>query len=391
MDKLISGFIYLFTIFITLLCIKGAEKYYRYREIYPRIKQKSNICLNKGSVCLIMATLVPSILAGVRGNDVGTDVLGYAYTMARQTEVASTFEQLNSIDRTYTEYGYRFFSYVVSRWFPGLGWLLFFTQVFIMIFLVRALFLNRKKVSMTQGMAIFMFMFYHLSLNMMRQTMSMSVLFLAFYYLTEKKYFKYVILALLAFSMHTFAIILALMIFIIWRLRAWYQKAWQKGVVLLACVMLIFSYQFLVRMMSAFLTGSLNRYARYLSEDAGGASIQTMLTSPTFFLILIMFIFSALCIKRKNMQKDDYVHSLFLIMLLAIVLRFMQAYSYALYRMGTYFLFFNILYVPIAVGIKYKISVRQKKYIFFVLLLLYWLFDCMLSGHTSTAIFTFRF
>ena len=125
MDIFLSAIIYLFTILWAYFFSHIAEK--KFSIGYQKLDNKR--IKKTGILFLIIAISVPCILAGIRGDSVGTDVLGYATGIMDEANKVSTFQELNRIDRTYTEYGYRFLGFIVSRFFSDLGWLLFFTEV----------------------------------------------------------------------------------------------------------------------------------------------------------------------------------------------------------------------------------------------------------------------
>lgn len=395
MDRLTSGIFYLFVIFITVLFAWFAEKNYIVRDRFftennQKILKGRHIYISKGFFCILMAVLIPSIVAGVRGDTVGTDVLGYAKRIIELADVVDSFSELNRLDTTYTEMGYRFFAFVVSRLFDGLGWFLFFTEILIVGNVARALYLFRKDFSIWKGMAIYMFCYYHVSFNMMRQCIAMSTLLVAFYYLTKESYLKYIVISIISFYFHTFAGVISILVLIIWVSRGMLEKRWQKSFFIAICICLTFFWNFIMVFLSSFFEGVLFRYARYFSEGEAVSAVD-VLTSPLFLINVFLCASAYLIINNSNSQKLKYDNSLFLITFLGVIFQFLQIYITIIYRLGTYMQFFNILYIPRIFELQGFFKKRDRTIILIMVLFTYWIIDCMLSSHTSTAVFEFRY
>ena len=247
-----------------------------------------------GTICLVLAVLVPSILAGIRADNVGTDILIYGKKIMVEAAKASSFSEMNQFDTTYTEYGYRFFAFVVSRFFYDTGWLLFFTQVVNMGCFVRAIYLMKNKISMTKSMALYLFIFYHVSFNIMRQSMATSMILLAFCYLTEKKYKRYALITVLAFYIHSFSILISAVVFLLYILEFCYRKKWQKTFAVIGISVSILLIQYMLPLLYSFFGSGLERYARYLQDGVEGGSVFSVLLFITFLVKLLLFFFTYL-------------------------------------------------------------------------------------------------
>lgn len=385
MDIFLSAIIYLFTILWAYFFSYLAEK--KFQIGYQRLDNKR--IKRTGIFFLIVAISVPCILAGVRGDRVGTDVLVYATKIMDEANKVSTFQELNRIDRTYTEYGYRFLGFIVSRLFSNVGWLLFFTEVITIGSVAIALYLFRNDLPISIGMLFFMTCQYHYSFNAMRQMMAASILIIAFYFLLNHKLIKYFVITLIAGSIHTFSFVISVILCVLWILRKWYNTKWKKLFVIFASIFAVFVWEGIMNIASQYLfTGSLYRYARYFSTDYDKVVAIDVLTSPTVWISVFIFAICALPVQSK---KDNYDNVLYVILLLSVVCNFMQIYLAPMKRMGTYFSTFNCIFIPRSLSVKYnRISKKDRKFLLVVLMLGYWLIDCMSSGYTSTNILTFR-
>lgn len=389
MDIFLSAIIYLFTILWAYFFSILAQK--KFSTGYQRLDNKR---LKKtGVFYLIIAISVPCILAGIRGDSVGTDVLGYATKIMDEANKVNTFQELNVIDRTYTEYGYRLLAFLISRLFSNLGWLLFFTELITIGSVAVALYLFRDDLPISVGMLFFMTCQYHYSFNAMRQMMAAALLLISFYFLINSKFVKYLIISIIAGSIHTFSLVVSVILFILWTLRKWYNTKQKKYFVIFAVIFAVFAWESIMKIALQYLfTGSLYRYARYFTSDYDKVSAIDVLTSPTIWINVLIFIICSLSIQReKDSFKDNYDSALYVILLLSVFCKFMQIYLAPMNRMGVYLAAFNCIFIPRSLSVKYnRISKKDRKFLLVVLMLGYWLIDCMLSGYTSTNILTFR-
>ena len=392
MMDITSLLIYLVIIVTTILCAYRVDVLNSRIPLVNRKKRKWNEIrvLKSREIArifyLLLMIIIPSVLAGLRAETVGTDILIYGKNMMIEAERATSFSGLLASDITMTEVGYQFYAYIVSRFFSGLGWWLFFTQLFIMTFFVLGIYKFRNDISLWKAMAVFMFCFYHLSFNIMRQSMAMSVLLFAFYYLTRKKYVTYFSLSIFAATFHTFALFVGLIIFCLWIFKDWFKSKTNKIFATALVLLMAVAFNFLLSTLYSFLGGFMERYVRYALEGSE-VTLFTMITSPSFLMLLVMFLFSAMIIKNsKASELDD---SLYMIVLIGVVGKFLQIYMDIMYRMGIYLLLFLSLYMPRTFKYKYKVSYKDRQKLFLLILFMYWLCDCMLSGHSSTAVFEF--
>ena len=388
MDIFLSAIIYLFIILWAFCFSYLAEK--RFSTEYHSVDNKQVI--NEGFLFLIIAISVPCILAGIRGDSVGTDVAGYASRIMKESNRARTFQDLNRIDETYTEYGYRFLAFIISRLFSDLGWLLFFTELITIGSVAVALYLFRNDIPLSMGMLFYMTCLYHYSFNAMRQMMAASILIVAFYFLINHHLIKYFIITLVAGSIHTFSIVISVVLFILWILRKWYNTKKKKLFVICTLIFTILVWEYIMNFASQYLfTGSLYRYARYLTTDYEKVAAIDVLTSPTIWISFIIFIICALAMQNKIDRIEDIDSILYMILLLSVFCKFLQIYLAPMYRVSVYLVAFNCIFIPRSLSLKFNKNLKaDRKLLLAALMLGYWLIDCMLSSYTSTNILSFR-
>mgnify|MGYP003518244581 FL=1 len=193
------------------------------------------------------------------------------------------------------------------------------------------------------GMLLYYFTVYNASLNIMRQAVAASFVFLAFTYLTTKEYKKYAVLMVIAFLMHSSAVIglVILPLYLILQVQNGSSEKKQifRGLFVIAGVMLIVAVgPQLVRMlvhMGLFRENYLNylQGGRYSTISQGRSiSIAELVIQLAYIGIFILYY---RILNRKNMQ------GLFYLMVSGMVLAitcFSPLFAEYISRMSYYFI-----------------------------------------------------
>ncbi len=169
---------------------------------------------------IFCALLIPCILAGLRGEVVGSDTAAYPlrmYNIALDNQflkyMNSTFLHGWNYDYVYNMgIGYSTFVYIVTKVFRDFSVLLFFTEIAIIFPVYKSLEIFSKNetisnVTVRIGYIIFLLLFYNVTLNMMRQWIAMALLLIGFAYITQEQKKKGIILSLISLSFHTTGIV----------------------------------------------------------------------------------------------------------------------------------------------------------------------------------------
>lgn len=153
-----------------------------------------------------LVTIIPAILAGCRDNNIGTDVMVYAYYCFQ--EASRYGSDVLSVDfNPAVEIGFYFFAWVSSMLFDTVNGLLFFVSWFINIFVYCTFYRSRRYCSICLGELVFLLLFYNEAYNAMRQYMAMSVILFGMTYLLEHRYFHAIFWAIFAYMFHHSSVI----------------------------------------------------------------------------------------------------------------------------------------------------------------------------------------
>ena len=131
----------------------------------------------------IAALLIPCFLAAFRAESIGTDVVGYAKPLFDLASRSSSFSDFNNAhwyrywrDASPADFeqGYVFLVWISAKLFHSFPALLFFTQALTIVPIFAALLKSGGKYTVPFGMATYFFLYFNVSLNMMRQWIAMA-------------------------------------------------------------------------------------------------------------------------------------------------------------------------------------------------------------------------
>lgn len=168
----------------------------------------------------LLAVFSPCILAGMRGNYIGTDMQIYIlplYKIARSSLsfemfVSSALEKLAINDILYL-----IVTYLAAKVFDSRTVLLFMNEVLVVLPIYIALNKdNENRYSITMGMFIFYCFMYNASFNMVRQSIALSFEILALSYLNDNSNKKFVLFVIISAMFHSTAVIILIVYFIFW-------------------------------------------------------------------------------------------------------------------------------------------------------------------------------
>ena len=156
---------------------------YNNNEIFINNTKKKRIIFS------FLAVFSVSLLAGLRSENIGTDVLVYGntvfYNMTNSTGLISYY--FDAIDIFRLEPFYLFINYVVSR-FTNTYWIFYFILSFIInSCFYMAAYVLKNKIYPSLSWLIYLLFFYSYTLNIMRQSLATGLMILAISLMIENK------------------------------------------------------------------------------------------------------------------------------------------------------------------------------------------------------------
>lgn len=178
------------------------------------IRRKSNNDYYRKAFLIVMFGVM-TVVAGFRGISVGFDTINYShmYTQIREGGY-SVLPQLS----VQFEWGFLILAYLLSRVFTSPA-VLFLTCASVINGIFAYTFYKHSK-DVALSTFLFIIWFFPSTMNTMRQYMALAIVLFAFRYIEKKEPLKYMLVVLLAMSVHTTAsIFLVLVIFTFKKIR----------------------------------------------------------------------------------------------------------------------------------------------------------------------------
>lgn len=244
---------YLIAFGLTILCTYIAEKSFK--------KEKKIV----GIFFSILAVLIPSILAGLRSRNIGTDIEVYIEPYFKKALVYKNFFRYYSSVKS--DLLYLGVLYLVSRLTNNIQILFFVLELIIMIFLYLGIYNFRGKASMPLMMMVFLTFFYNRTLNLSRQSISIIIVFFAMKYVWERKLWKYIFFTIIAAGFH-YSAVFTLVIYFLYGLTYKQGKTFLKIAIVVTIILVFANFQnfFIYLIRSGILP---SKYTHYIEAQQG--------------------------------------------------------------------------------------------------------------------------
>lgn len=344
----------------------------------------------------LISILLPCLLAALRANTVGTDMLIYGESLFNNSLKTSFYEFVINRDN---EWLYYFLVYISSHVFEDIRFQYFFIEL--LTFAPIYLTLMRDKESNRYawlGLWVYFFWLFPYSLNLMRQSIAISIIFWAFKYVEHKCLKKYVICVLIASMFHVTAligIIIYPLYYIVtyskknidnryslsdnknvrfWRIAKKYGRYIPWLVAALA-VVLLFQYSQLVSILNYFDSESFGTYYENMSH-------KTSLPIIRNYVLIALPIFALYLLNRKYYENSDkQLRACFTFSLISVILYQAAMISSQTYRISLYLHIFWPLFIAKYIA-KTKSAKTRFLYICLVMILsvLFWYIFFVKSG-----------
>lgn len=334
-----------------------------------------------------IALLIPCLIAGVRASEIGTDTAGYLVPMFQAAVKAKNFQEYLSSSWYHLwryiyiedyEIGFSMLVYIISKVFRSIVAVQFVIEV-LAIFPIFFAVNRRKEYPVWLCMLVYYLMFYNTSLNLMRQSIAMAFVLLAFQYLSESDWIKYLIFMVVASLFHTSAL-LGLGIGVIYLAVQKKVKLRQTKVdsrdmamiiILLAAILIVANINVIVKILE--MTG-FEKYTFYVSGNVTFMPRQLIKRLPPLLLLIASW---------KTLRENEKEFRFYTVMLgLDIICA--QFTSVSIYggRIALFFSEFNIMsYAALYAKGRFQ---KITKIMVLLYLAIYWLFFFVVRAQDST-------
>ncbi len=310
---------------------------------------------------LFFSFLSIALVVGLRGSSVGEDTIHYS------EELYNVFLQMSwkavlthpegvvwSIWGESIEYLFAIL-YKLVQLFKGSG------QVFILVVALitcnqfaRFIYRNINKHVFFATLVFLLDSLYMGAFNGIRQMLALSIAINAYEYVEKKEYKKAFLIILVAFFIHSSAIIMLPF------LMLHFVKNYRKGVVIIVAVSIVAPLS--INVVAAVVTKLIPKYSAYFMENYWTNSIKGTLILWAILIVLIVYLF-AYGIKNK----DEFFGIMGAILYMTVELMGLRISAFT--RITYYFRVFLLMFFP-ACGMRFSKKSRNIYYLVIFLLLL---------------------
>lgn len=350
--------IYIITFIIVILLTFILEK------ILKKQTKKSKKILV--TILFIIPVFILSLLAGLRTENIGTDVRIYVKPVFEHAESFDNLGDMLSSKRFTIEPGYLILNFIISRFTDNLNILMFILEFIICACVFKGLYNFRDKFPMWLGVAVFCLLFYNRTYNIVRQCIAIFIIFANLRYLLDRKYVRYFITVLVAATFHVTALIMLVMPFM-------RNKKIRIASIVILIIGFIFYNPILEFLASKMSFGS--KFLTYLNKD--GLDINFL--DEALRVLLITFLVYMGSFKKEYQYKLDF---LTFVIFDFIILQF-GMWSTFVTRAAWYFLSSYIILIPYVINLKEE---KKKRDIVIILgaLSVYWMYSFVYLGLAET-------
>ncbi|MCT3200132.1 EpsG family protein [Limosilactobacillus reuteri] len=284
-----NSVVYIFVFLLSSLFVLISEFFYRNRILSFYI------------LFLIFAIFTLAFFAAVRNINIGTDTIMYSNYFHAVTNYSGILSYCSDLRHAYgIEYGFLILNYFVGIFTNNVHIFFFVCQCLILTNIYLSLNNVRNNVNVCVGWLTYCFLFYPVSLNILRQSISISFILLGISYIYKGSYKRTVLLFLIAVLFHTSAIFSLIIFVYLYIINKIHKKSeiWMVFISILIITALIpITINFLN---SRGLIG--DKYSQYLIQSNTVSLFSTIgVRTPMIVLMIASIVFS-----RKYLRKNDY-------------------------------------------------------------------------------------
>lgn len=312
---------------------------------FYQITKQGKENLNSGRIFMIVSFVSLIILSGCRGLTVGTDTPMFVRGFSKVDGLAD----INVYENRF-ELGYRIFQCILAEISEDPHFLLFVSSLVTIVFLY-ILFYKYSDIPWYSVFVFVFMMFYYNSMCLIRQYLAISLTCMAFTFLIEKKYAKFIVLSILAGLFHTSAFVFLIILPISFIPLKKKNRFYFIGAAIAAALLIERLMRVLIRLVP--------KYAGYLKSE--NYFLQNKLGSFLNAAVFLLFFIVIDYIYAKYPSDDERTKLEYWVALIGFAIKLASIQGWIFSRVGTYFTIICCISLPNALS---KLKSRNDKYIF---------------------------
>lgn len=283
-------------------------------------------------IFLVVSSIILALFTGLRDQYTGSDTLGYGLNFIRTTHV-SKFSAAMTSDMKNGEYGYRAWTWLISRFTSNPNIFFTFSAVIFAVCLAVYIYKNSQNpfFSMVLYYTVGMFGF---QMTGMRQSLAMAILLISFEFIKKRKLIWFLITVYIASLFHNSALAFALAYFVS-HLKVNFKTFFIYGIGFLFCA--VYGNRFASSIFSN--SGYYDHYTigHDVADTMGGWAVIGML----FLTIILCYIF-----KNKLITQSKYNTIFFNLAVTSLIIYILRYVTRIFERISFYYQFAFIILLP---------------------------------------------
>lgn len=292
----------------------------------------------------LIGITIPCLLAAVRDKTIGTDVTGYGMFVYRDTKNVSLLEAFNI--RSDNPRGFVALAWLINLANGSFEVYLFIIELLIILPAYFSISYFLKKDTWI-GMLFFYFLFYAISLNIMKQMIAVSLSAFALCLALEKHYKSWLLCSVIAFLMHQTGIVSFLIypMYLLFSKTSAYSLVRRFFIYLASFTCVVFIFAFSDSFLAA-LSGVKDSYSYMVTNKGKGGLLITPLIYLGF-ISLLHFMDSKISGIVYNSRQSYSKENSFIeyLCVLGLMLAELQIITLGIGRFGYYFEFFISIFI----------------------------------------------
>ena len=333
---------------------------------------------------IFLGILSLSLLAGLRDETIGTDVLYYGKSVFQAAQRFESFKDVSQLASLYSmEYGYVILNWLVAKIFNNFQMLLFIISLITITFTYKAIDIVPYK-NKWEIMLLFDLIFFNQTLNFLRQSMAMAIVLYSVAQIVINNKNKYCLLIIPAVLIHKSAAICVGIYLIYYIYNTKKGTKWRfLFYALIILLQFLLSYVMDITLRMGLLP---SKYAAYLvitiaqSKDIVFFDIIFKIF-PILFLLLLLFLVRKQKIYAKNIKLEVFIVISLITVSFGILYHGGYIERVVWYADSvTYLIGIPMIYTEIK-NIKGFSSVR---FMIIIMSLIYWINNFVIKGYCET-------
>ncbi|KIO70372.1 EpsG family protein [Caldibacillus thermoamylovorans] len=311
---------------------------------------------NKAKNAFLFISFLPLLLiSALRSPSVGADTENYLYGY----NLIKDYFYPDFFNVVRWENGYVILNKLVSFMSNNEQIIIIATSFIILIGIFY--FIYKNSLNFTFSIYLFLSLYFYLiSFNLIRQFIAISILLMGFHLIEKRKFFKYLIVVVIASTFHQPAILM-IGLYFLYNLKL---NAKNLTLIIGSAILLLVSFNYIMELIFIVFPG----YEYYIGTSyLEGSGLLTTLISGS-----ILFFGVFIKLTYKSDKKFDF---LLIIMIVSFLVSALSMYITLFNRLGYYFSIFNIIFIPYAI---YLVKDQNVKIIYssviYIITFLYFLF-----------------